>query len=797
MKGEHLAKAATTIITIAVALVLVLATVYLVSTHSIGLSLVLLPLGLFLLFRLCRCKTCRYPGLINYNRIWLFASVLIYIWFMGFSFYYVALSKTLKEPCLTELVARSVTRSALMFVSGVDSNIISDIHNLMEQRENTMLAACLACTAAIAVVFTFVFLITIFFSRLKSYLHLLRHSIWGKYDRLYIFFGFNKQNIALANSINKDEKQKFRIVFVEKQLSEIENETSGWKSLLSTFTHRVETFKNARMLNADFAVMNDNFTARMTDCHCENGYDILGMIGLSSIKRIINRRMEATSEIHVFCLADNENRLENIHATTALQKDKTLISFAGAKGDTLQNDEKGNRKAIIHCLARYNSINRVLEDIDLHRKVEVKIVDPSHLSIELLKREVIHQPISYVDIDHSANPGTVTSSFNSLVIGFSETGKDAVRFLYEFGAFVDARSSSETSARSTFYCHVVDNRMDKLKGPFISSAPSVFDKRNWSSGESPINLHNMEYDSDEFFNGLLPSLSPLLNYVVIAIGDDEAGMTLAVRILKYMMRSDRFKDGRFEHFRIYVRSYEPELHFHLKRIADHYNEGEERIHVFGAMEDIFSYNVIVKDEFEEMGKNFYNAYHDVSEPGKKESWEQRRRNCIHKKKADSTLLERLQKIRRQESQDKANALHAATKLFICNEVLGADGVTSLTSKILVQTPEGKRKPTRFGKYSHISYPGLSPLEESLMLNLAKTEHLRWNEAHELMGYTENTNEHQCNETTMQHNCLKPWEKLDKESDDYNKTKEKPEENVDYKSYDFAVVETTLEMTIEQ
>ena len=81
-------------------------------------------------------------------------------------------------------------------------------------------------------------------------------------------------------------------------------------------------------------------------------------------------------------------------------------------------------------------------------------------------------------------------------------------------------------------------------------------------------------------------------------------------------------------------------------------------------------------------------------------------------------------------------------------------------------------------------------EQCLLDNLAKLEHLRWNASHEIMGYTPMPssvppNERGCNESRMWHNCLVPWEDLDAESDMISYIK-------DYKAFDFAVVETTID-----
>ena len=137
----------------------------------------------------------------------------------------------------------------------------------------------------------------------------------------------------------------------------------------------------------------------------------------------------------------------------------------------------------------------------------------------------------------------------------------------------------------------------------------------------------------------------------------------------------------------------------------------------------------------------------------------------------------MSKLRRKESQDRSNALHFHTKLKILAKAIGSDNVMTFIDKVL-----GKRT----GRQSTIKYPGLSEKENRLMLNLAMCEHLRWNAAHEMLGYVNNNKGHECNEVKKMHNCLKPWEQLDKESDAVSYID-------DYKVFDFGVVETTLKL----
>jgi hypothetical protein len=102
----------------------------------------------------------------------------------------------------------------------------------------------------------------------------------------------------------------------------------------------------------------------------------------------------------------------------------------------------------------------------------------------------------------------------------------------------------------------------------------------------------------------------------------------------------------------------------------------------------------------------------------------------------------------------------------------------------------------------------------LLLNLARTEHLRWNASHEVLGYLPTADyiktygndfsddpyelRHTCDERRKTHNCIIPWENLDAEScDSWQERQEHSEykEFDDYKRYDYCVVATTIAQQI--
>ena len=323
--------------------------------------------------------------------------------------------------------------------------------------------------------------------------------------------------------------------------------------------------------------------------------------------------------------------------------------------------------------------------------------------------------------------------------------------------------------------------MRSLEGHFISEIPgAVCKKCDEKKDEALIKFYPFDYSSDVFYTQILEKIADTLNYVVIALGDDEQNMTVAVEILRYMRR----RRADFNNFRIYVRAYEKGVFNHLGEIARHYNvllgkdeqDKCETIDLFGQSEDIYTYELVVRDEFKSRGKQFYENYRSMQiDPDNDEgTWNERHRKNM-RPNGSTTKWDRMSKIRRKESQDLSNALHAQTKIRLLQKAVGEENAKDFAHKVLE---------SRTGKKASIHYPLLSPEGNKLMLNLAMCEHLRWNAAHEMMGYVNNEKGHSTIERTKQHNCLKSWQELDKESDavDYD---------IDYKVFDFGVVETSF------
>ena len=213
-----------------------------------------------------------------------------------------------------------------------------------------------------------------------------------------------------------------------------------------------------------------------------------------------------------------------------------------------------------------------------------------------------------------------------------------------------------------------------------------------------------------------------LNYVVLAMSDEEVGMTCAIRIFNYVRKHRE----NLKNLRILVRVYHREKEMLMHCIAKHYNEGynldakeeyrtEKIIIPFGQMEEIYSYRMIVGERLIQEGRNFFVRYAQLK--GENSDWAERRELLmgLSKKVKDEQGNKRIVKVpvgerkisidnmrslRRMESQDEANAFHVETKMFLLCSVLPDD----FNKEDFLQryfTEDGK--PRCRGHYDHIVY----------------------------------------------------------------------------------------------
>ena len=670
----------------------------------------------------------------------------------------------------SEYLLRSLACSFQLFTGNIDSNVVDNISDHSYLKGFISLQAILSFFCTIAV------LLSLAYARVSAYYKLHKKTkIDADHNHLYVFFGMNDPSRLLAKSIKEREGGKAIVVFVE-NMAQSNDDTNGLNNIVGMFTHRRQTFIDADELDARVT-----FTEiRLCDISSEKVEkgDILGDINLLMLRDLIQKvgKGITDAQLHVFFLSENED--ENIRALSVLSLDNSIQQI------------KENKVLLrFYCHARRNSLNHIIEDIAFKHGLDVRTVDSSNLAVELLKADGENHPVRFVEIDKAST--TVKSSFNSLIVGFDEVGRDALKFLYEFGAFVDYSATPEEEKRSPFHCIAIDKRMDELKGAFTNFAPAVMSAINHDEQKSSlVELKSCDCLSSDFYvNILTDDFCKALNYIVIAIGDDELGMTLAIRILNHIRR---VRDD-LHNLRIFVRSYRSDKEVYMQHIADYYNDGYNKclkekevpykndavIKLFGQSKEIYSYDMIINEELTQKGRAYQASYARLS--GDKLLWDARR-----KKEQEKGSLDSMRSLRRKELQDLGNALHAETKVFLLKNAMEEDyDWADFINRYFNNSDMVRRE----GAYDKIKYTYLTTQENNVILNLARLEHLRWNASHEMLGYVKTHDGlHGCNERTREHNCLRPWQELDEEGHEVTRAEHW---DCDYKLYDFVVVDNSI------
>lgn len=750
--------------------------------YCVPLFFVIVSFGIFL-WRLCCIK--QYGSIENrkIKRLWLLASFMFFVWSLGFGLYMVALIhnsgsciKALTEHSPLELIFRSAVASLGLFTFGIESNIIDNAKDIPCVKGLISLFSFFAGSLTIFVILQLVR--TRLWESLKTWWGSMRVS--G--DELCIFFGINEVTKVLADSINYDSKnRKFRLVLVEFPIISEDDIDSGWGGFVKSITHRISTYRVAKSLHARLSLAHANPSG--IKLASDSTYNVFQEMGLNEVARMIRK---TNNRIHLFFLSDDEEY--NIQSVSVLMRDATIL------------EKTKSYKCKFYCHIRNNSIHRVIENKVSRSGIEIKAVDSSRLSIDLLKYRKEFHPVNYVDIQ---DDGTVSSPFHALVVGFGEIGLDAVRFLYEFGAFVKTGSSVNNIERSGFHCDVVDKNMQNLAGQFVANAPAIKPSMSFKEGSNEnaalITLHDMDCQSVDFYQKLEEWIQHL-NYVVVATGNDEQNISLAVRIFRLAIRHETD----FEHFRILVRVKHDENQ-HFQQIVQYYNHLwaaemkkdesdkykrqkmvlvtdniDSPLSLFGRIEDIYKYEYIVSDDLLNHAIKFKERYDLSLEELQKQSgdevspimtWDDENKTYLQlgsDYERYSPTFSNVMKLRRMQSQNYENSFHVDTKQRIAMCALGKDEYNALISHQL------------FRKNNEIIYqwkPGIKPKEKitKVLDTLAQTEHLRWNASHEILGYQNYGDEKYKDEARLYHGCIKKWDELS----DY------------IKSFDYNVVDVSL------
>lgn len=625
------------------------------------------------------------------------------------------------------LVLRAMLSSLEMFVSHSDLiEVKAALHH--DGLYMTVFALVHFC----AVLVSAVFILRLFGLRFASWLNLCLWRWVKAPEAYYVFWGIDDHALSVAKSLRRaNGGTKIGLVFVGLPHGE-----GGHATSRLTFSHffrsaddRADRYIgeieqiDGLLLHADKPLSSVSPDGGKTTV-----YNLFGRLGASRmLGRLIGKAAAAGCKVEYFFLSDDEQA--NVAGVVALKK--------------LDGTRIGKDDFRCYCHARKNGITRMLSRHG-SLKHRVHFVDSSSLAVLQLKKAAANHPVTVVGVDR--NEAVATTPFTGMVIGFGETGRDAFRFLYEFSAFVRDGEGHENPRT----IHVVDRDLANLKADFLKDAPALKAK----SGDAIDWWEQVSTHSEAFWERLHDMIDRL-NYVVVAVGDDREGLSLALALYEFAYRY-RTDVNRTEakNFRIFVR-------LRKLRIADVL---PRCIVPFGADADIFRYDILSVDVLEKHAMRFFYEYVRRDVHGMEQTlWErlaQPERTESMKQETDE-MKARIEAFRRIDRADrtadvKQEELWRFRREYKfdrnrCEYVLRTDEADDIE----VEYQEEQDRSNVWHVMTKRALAGTAAsgrvgVSDDVLKRLGHCEHLRWNAKMELSGFVAGEEK---NFRTRTHRCL--------------------------------------------
>ena len=653
-------------------------------------------------------------------------SLSLTIWFLGVLVYIVGFYDSNANGL--SVVLRAIISSFRMFVV---SNDLARVNPFLHDNPSYMSLFSILHFAAAVITFLFIFKMIGY--KIKSSLKIIIHKHFhAKGKAVHLFWGVNEASLLLAEDIRKKHPNE-TIIFVDID-KECEDDIER-KSSLSNITNSI-TIKSSEIarLDAIDALVDQCYNGPYS-LKGNSATDIFGSLQLKNIGTILQK----SSKSYFYFLSDDETK--NIAGALNLQKDKKLGT-------------KGKEKPIIYIHARRDANNEIFDHYSQYdgesQRMKIKVVDSSFLSITTLKQDRSALPVNCVKTDKTT--GLVESPFTALIVGFGSTGQEAFNFLYEFSAFVGTDYK-----KSPFKCYAIDEKMSKIAGFVREMMPAI--------GEEELSLIQADIDSEKFWSTIKGIIGEL-NYVVIALNNDETGLSFAVNLFKYALKN---RPANQPTLKIMLRCYDNSNERRMSEVANNLNKSIEgyniELRLYGKQKDLYCCDAILSDTILTEAKEFNRVYED-SQLSAEEQWQ--------KNFGESEIVRLMEKknmsryhaiydINRRIAQNISNSMHYSTKMILMGF---GDNNSSKRLKLYCEYVNSR-------EYGSTKYK-CSEKDAQLLLNIAMVEHERWIAAHKLMGYTYD-NENDCVKKLHKYICS--WSFLDELT----------------QSYDCNVVDTTIKL----
>ena len=502
-------------------------------------------------------------------------------------------------------------------------------------------------------------------ARYRLEMELTKHN---RYKNIYVFWGVNDASIKLAKSTIEHEKKQgcenSLVVFVKTPLEEDydEEKTLRFGRFLNFVSIKDKEQQKLEELEQCIVISTFHKLSQLELRDTILEEDVLGEhLKLTALAKIIDRLSdtsdaESNDGVHFFFLG--EDRDANINATLNLVRDAHIR----------------RHQTHIYCQARHRARTAWMDHYHLlnpEERTYIHVVDTAILSVMHLKSTAEHHPVNYVKWENKRDgrKGIPSSRFTSLVIGFNETGVEGLMFLYEFSTFVD-----EYACRIPGRYVVMDKDVTNLSGGFYAKAPALQYNKEIRFAECSIN--------DEQYWKKLTDLIPTLNYVIVSAGDDNIGINTAVNICQ--MAHKEIRRDRTNRLSVFVRSYDMDNYYRIRKVAEDVNNlyANENIsiEVFGHVDQIFTYDLIVNNRIIREAKRYNYMYKGVNGTIE-EAW--KTVLGLKDNPKDYTITD-IEEIGRKKDQSVCNSLHKASKNFILHKYDEFDNPSDLLRTRLAQ-----------------------------------------------------------------------------------------------------------------
>ncbi len=661
------------------------------------------------------------------------------------------------EGNLIVWLPRTIVASFRMFIKPSE---ILDIKGPLQ--DNPFYASVFSVVYSLGVLLCMLFVLKVVGYQVRSYLRMsfCRLKLWGERKDLYVFWGINENSLLLAESIYKKASNKkfLRLVFVDLPEDNVCDSNVSFRLFTGKHVGLDDIYRMERM-NAYLIRARTAFKDIIIAKKKFKPKRIYSLMGVGILAHFIDK----SKNTKFYFLSDDEER--NLgHA-------KELITLY---------KRNPNIMPTIYCHAHYTEQARILSLCA--PKDKVQIADSARLSILQLMQNPKYQPVNFVDIDYKK--AIVTSPFHALVVGFGATGCEALKFLYEFSALLGEKL--ELIDRKLT---IVDYKLKEEKERFLAECPALWEKNEveW--------FDDCSVNSPEFWR-LVSRRINQLNYVVIALGDDELALEVAHRLYQYAYQNRRRSTANscisLQKFKIFVRLKEKIYAQRLMQIASYYAEKSNRddrgdiensvLVPFGTYCNLFSQDVfdneIIDKHAKIFGENYDILYGEISK-------------CFNSDSRPWNGVAEDVKANTNRQQNISNARHVYTKRILAGVcpncgTIGHLSVTQIAriTNMTLETINKNGKKTTKANFLNADKDWCAKIE-----NLSLCEHLRWNAKMELLGFTAHAAADERDYPVRDyiektHECLVPCAELN--------TKEK---FLSVKAYDGAVVQLSFDPKI--